>query len=110
MKRFLPCIIFILLLISSFSFGAGDKGTARELTNCGSSKELNAFLEKTEEELVFNGSMQRIVNGKTISALMIVTMSKTGNWTVFEYFNKEVVCITDVGSKGELRFPTLNAI
>ena len=110
MKRLLLGVIFILLLISSFSFGAGDKVSTRELKNCGSSKELNAFLEKTEEEMVFNGDIKRIVNGKTISALMIVTMSKNGNWTVFEYFSKELVCITDVGANGELRFPTLNAI
>ena len=110
MKKLLPYVLFILLLISSFSFGAAKKNTTTELTNCASSKEFKVFLEKTEEELVFSGDMKRIVDGKTISALMIITMNKNGNWTVFEYFGKELVCITDVGAKGELRFPTLNAI
>lgn len=110
MKRILSYALFILLLISSFSFGAATVVPATELTNCASSKEFKIFLDKTEEELVFNGDIKRIVSGRTISALMIVTMSKTGNWTVFEYFNKELICITDSGIKGELRFPTLNAI
>ena len=110
MKRILPYALFILLLISSFSFGAATVAPTTELTNCAGSKEFKIFLEKTEEELVFNGDIKRIVDGRTISALIMVTMSKRGDWTVFEYFNKDLVCITDSGSKGELRFPTLNAI
>lgn len=110
MKKLLPYVLFILLLISSFSFGAAERNATTELTNCATTSELKVFLEKTEEELVFSGDMKRIVDGKTISALMLVTMSKNGHWTVFEYFNKELICITDAGARGELRFPTLNAI
>ena len=110
MKQLLTYVLFISLLISSFSFGAATKSPETELTNCASSAEFKVFLEKTEEELVFNGDMKRIVNGKPISVLMMITMSKNGSWTVFEYFNKSLICITDTGSKGELRFPTLNAI
>ena len=110
MRQLLTYVLFILLLISSFSFGANEKEVETVLTNCATTQEFKVFLEKTEEELVFNGDMKRIVDGKTISALMIVTMNKNGNWTVFEYFNKSLICITDSGSKGELRFPTLNAI
>lgn len=110
MKKLLPYVLFVLLLISSFSFGAAEKNATTDLTNCASSKEFKSFLEKTEEELVFNGDMKRVVDGKIISALMLVTMNKNGHWTVFEYFNKELICITDAGSRGELRFPNLTAI
>ena len=68
------------------------------------------MLNKVRELRPDYNNNEQIAASKTISALMIVTMSKNGNWTVFEYFSKELVCITDVGANGELRFPTLNAI
>ena len=105
MKKLIPYVVFILLLISSFSFGANDQTVQFDLKNCSGSDGLKEFINKYQEEVIFSGAVQKEIKGKQIPAILVVTMSKEGNWTVFEYFDKELICLMESGIKGTQRFP-----
>ena len=105
MKQFAKYFILLLLLVSSFSLGAANQTIVFDFKNCGTGDDLKQTIEKYQEEVVFKGVTQKTIKGHTTTAIMVVTMSKAGSWSVFEYFNDDLVCLMESGLQGSQDFP-----
>ena len=105
MKNLAKYLLILLLVAGSITIGAETQTPKYDLKNCGTAEDLNRVVEKYQEELVFKGITEKEIGGRRVSAVLIVTMSKAGSWTVFEYFNENTVCLMESGYKGSQDFP-----
>jgi hypothetical protein len=97
MKPFTKMLIATVLLI-----GCGYSILAETTSNpkCGNSDEFKVFLSKFQEQIVFKGYNIRIGNGKTTTGLIIITLSNTGSWSMFEVSSPNQICLIDAGEGG----------
>ena len=105
MKPFAKYFVLLLLIVASITIGAETQIPRFNLKNCGTSKDLDRLVEKYQEELVFKGITEKEINGRKTSAVLVVTMSKSGSWSIFEYFDENTVCLMESGYKGSQDFP-----
>jgi hypothetical protein len=97
MNSFTKMLIATVLLI-----GCGYSILAETTSNskCGNSDEFKVFLSKFQEQIVFKGYNIRIGNGKTTTGLIIITLSNTGSWSMFEVSSPNQICLIDAGEGG----------
>jgi hypothetical protein len=99
MKTFTKILIATALLLS-----CGYSILAETTSNpkCGNSDEFKVFLSKFQEKIVFKGYNVRIGNSKMTTGLIIITLSNTGSWSMFEISSPNQICLIDAGEDGSM--------
>jgi hypothetical protein len=99
MKTFTKIIIATALI-----FGCGQITSAKTKSNpdCGNTDEFKRFLVNFQEQIIFKGYDTRMINGKPKQGLIIITMSNTGSWSMFQVTSPDKICIIDAGDGGSL--------
>jgi hypothetical protein len=99
MKTFTKIIIATALI-----FGCGQITSAKTKSNsdCGNTDEFKRFLVNFQEQIIFKGYDTRMINGKLTQGLIIITMSNTGSWSMFQITSPDKICIIDAGDGGAL--------
>jgi hypothetical protein len=73
-----------------------------DLSDCFEFNDFNRYIKRSQEEVVFRGQVEKNINGRNTLGVLIVTADHKNNWTIFESFGTETVCLMERGVKAKI--------
>lgn len=94
---------FLAALLTA-SVSLGNSELVELPANCGTLKEVQEYLDRHGEKVVFTGThLLEAGPGKMAKVITVLTLNESsGSWSQFELIGKDTLCYIDGGTEGNL--------